>query len=272
MVQEATAASRPFGRFGDVEVRLEPDHVATVEIQRPPSNFFDTALIDALADAYEALDATSSCRAIILCSEGKHFCAGADFSGRSVGTPGLDPLLSAKDLYRAAARLFDAQLPVIAAIQGAAVGGGLGVACAADFRVGSTQARFAANFARLGFHHGFGLTVTLPRIVGPQHALELLYTGRRIAGDEAHAIGLCDRVVAPDSLREAAHALASEIGRSAPLAVRSIRATMRASLATAFRAATERELGEQHRLRSTADFAEGIRASAERRDPLFKGR
>ena len=248
VVHDAAAASSLFGRFGDVEVRLESDHVATVEIQRPPSNFFDTVLIDSLADAYEGLDATSSCRAIVLCSEGKHFCAGADFSGRSVGTPGLDPLLSAKDLYRAAARLFDARTPVIAAIQGAAVGGGLGVACSADFRVASSQARFAANFARLGFHHGFGLTVTLPRIVGQQRALELLYTGRRITGDEA------------------------EIGRSAPLAVRSIRATMRADLAASFRAATDRELDEQHRLRATADFAEGIRASAERRDPQFEGR
>jgi enoyl-CoA hydratase/carnithine racemase len=272
VVQEAAKANRPFRRFGDVEVRLETDHVATVEIQRPPSNFFDTALIDSLADAYEALDATSQCRAVVLCSAGKHFCAGADFSGRSVGTPGLDPLLNAKDLYRAAARLFDGQLPVIAAIQGAAVGGGLGVACSADFRVASTEARFSANFARLGFHHGFGLTVTLPPIVGQQHALELLYTGRRIAGDEAHAMGLCDRVVAPDSLRAAAHALASEIGRSAPLAIRSIRATMRASLAAQFRAATARELDEQDRLRSTADFAEGLRASAERRDPTFEGR
>lgn len=270
-MDDADAASAPFGRFGDVEARLGSDLVATVEIRRPPNNFFDTALIDSIADAYAALEA-ASCRVVVLRSQGKHFCAGADFSGRSVGRPGLDPLLGAKDLYRAAARLFDAPTPVIAAIQGAAVGGGLGVACSADFRIASSQARFAANFARLGFHHGFGLTVTLPRIVGQQRALELLYTGRRITGDEAAEIGLCDRVVPPDSLDGAAHAFATEIGRSAPLAVRSIRATMRADLAAAFRAATDRELEEQHRLRGTADFAEGIRASAERRDPNFEGR
>ena len=272
MAHDAAAGTGSWGRFGDVEVRLESDHVATVEIQRPPSNFFDTALIDSLADAYVALDEAAACRAIVLCSEGKHFCAGADFSGRSVGTPGTDPLLGTKDLYRAAARLFDTQTPVIAAVQGAAIGGGLGVACTADFRVASTQARFAANFARLGFHHGFGLTVTLPPIVGQQRALELLYTGRRIDGEEAALIGLCDRVVAPEALRDAAHGLAAEIGRSAPLAVRSIRATMRGGLSAAFRAATERELDEQHRLRATADFAEGIRASADRRDPRFEGR
>jgi 2-(1,2-epoxy-1,2-dihydrophenyl)acetyl-CoA isomerase len=272
VVHDSSDGSAEGSRFGDVEVRLGADHVAMVEIQRPPSNFFDTALIDSLADAYEALDASASCRAIVLCSAGKHFCAGADFAGTSVATPGLDPLLSAKDLYRAAARLFDAETPVVAAIQGAAVGGGLGVACSADFRVASSQARFAANFARLGFHHGFGLTVTLPAIVGQQRALEMLYTGRRVGAEEAASFGLCDLVVAPESLRAAAHALAAEIGRSAPLAVRSIRATMRAGLAAAFRAATDRELREQHRLRSTADFAEGIRASAERRDPQFEGR
>lgn len=266
------AGQPAFGRFGDVEVRLGADHVATVEMQRPPNNYFDTALIDSLADAYEALDDSSACRAIVLCAEGKHFCAGADFAGTSVGTPGIDPLLSAKDLYRAAARLFETSTPVVAAIQGAAVGGGLGVACSADFRVASSQARFAANFARLGFHHGFGLTVTLPPLVGQQRALELLYTGRRVDASTAASIGLCDRVVAPESLRGAAHELAAEIGRSAPLAVSSIRSTMRSGLSTAFRAATERELDEQHRLRPTADFAEGIRATAERRDPLFEGR
>jgi 2-(1,2-epoxy-1,2-dihydrophenyl)acetyl-CoA isomerase len=259
-------------RFGDVEVRLESDYVAVVEIRRPPNNFFDVSLIDSLADAFMALDEDPACRVIVLCSEGKNFCAGADFTGQSVGTPGLDPLISARELYRAAARLFDAKTPVIAAVQGAAIGGGLGVACAADFRIGAVQARFSANFARLGFHHGFGLSVTLPRIVGAQHALDLLYSGRRITGDEAATIGLCDRIVADDSLREAAHAWAAEIGRSAPLAVRSIRATMRATLGEEFRSATERELAEQHRLRSTADFAEGLRASAQRREPDFEGK
>ena len=272
MLDGGATTDGSWGRFGDVEVRLGSNHVANVEIQRPPSNFFDTALIDSLADAYLALDGDPSCRAIVLCSQGKHFCAGADFSGRSVGSPGQDPLLSAKELYGAAARLLEAQTPVVAAIQGAAVGGGLGVACSADFRVASSEARFAANFARLGFHHGFGLTVTLPRIVGQQRALELLYTGRRITGDEAGTMGLCDRVVAQGALREAAHDLAAEIGRSAPLAVRSIRETMRAGLADAFRDATDRELAEQHRLRSTADFAEGLSASADRREPQFEGR
>jgi 2-(1,2-epoxy-1,2-dihydrophenyl)acetyl-CoA isomerase len=249
----------------DVTVTRGEDFVATVELHRPPDNYFDRALIRALADAYQALDADPGCRAIVLCSEGKHFCAGANLGGDGLdGGPG--------SLYREAVRLFEAVTPVVAAVQGAAVGGGLGLACSADFRVGCPQARFAANFARLGFHHGFGLSVTLPAIVGPQHSLELLYTGRRIGGDEAARIGLCDRLVPADEVRGAAHALAAEIAGSAPLAVRSIRATMRGDLAGRVRAATDREAAEQNRLRETADWREGVAAMAQRRPPRFEGR
>jgi len=254
-------------QHSDVTVTLGEDFVATVELHRPPDNYFDRALIRALADAYQALDADPRCRAIVLCSEGKHFCAGANLS--SGGGDGLEG--GPGSLYREAVRLFEAVTPVVAAVQGAAVGGGLGLACSADFRVGCPQARFAANFARLGFHHGFGLSVTLPAIVGPQHSLELLYTGRRIGGDEAARIGLCDRLVPAAEVREAAHALAAEIASSAPLAVRSIRDTMRGDLAGRVRSATDREAAEQNRLRETADWREGVAAMAQRRPPRFEG-
>lgn len=255
-------------RFGDVSVELGDDFVAEVEIHRPPNNFFDASLIRSLADAYEDL-AAGSCRAIVLCSEGKHFCAGADFHNES-DADSL-PEEGAASLYREAVRLFEAPLPVVAAVQGAAIGGGLGVACSADFRVAAPESRFAANFARLGFHQGFGLSVTLPPIVGQQFALEMLYTGRRIAGEEALARGLCDRLVELAAVRSEARALAAEIAGSAPLAVRSIRQTMRGHLADEVARITEREDAEQVRLRTTEDFAEGTRASLERRPPAFRG-
>ena len=253
------------GPFGDVTVETSDDFVATVEIHRPPDNYFDVELIDSLAAAFEAIDA-SDCRAIVLCSEGKHFCAGARLGGRDSGAARGD-----RHLYDEAVRLFSAKTPVVAAVQGAAIGGGLGLALMPDFRVASPEARFSANFARLGFHHGFGLTVTLPAIVGQQRALELLYTGRRVKGEEAVAIGLCDRLVPADRVRDEAHALAAEIAASAPMAVASIRETMRGDLAERIRVATARERAEQDRLTATADFREGVRATAERRPPVFTG-
>jgi 2-(1,2-epoxy-1,2-dihydrophenyl)acetyl-CoA isomerase len=255
---------------GDVSVELADDFVATVEIHRPPDNYIDVAIVAALADAYEKLERDPACRAIVLCSEGKHFSAGVAFG--PAPEPRDGELLQSGNFYREAIRLFAAAIPVVAAVQGAAVGGGLGLALSADFRVASPESRFWANFARLGFHHGFGMTVTLPALVGQQVALDLLYTGRRVPGEEARSLGLCDRVVPAERIRIEAHALAAEIATSAPLAVRSIRQTLRGDLADRVRAATEREQAEQLRLMQTDDFHEGVRAVSERREPEFGGR
>jgi enoyl-CoA hydratase/carnithine racemase len=251
----------------DVVVERADDGVALIEIRRPPNNFFDQALIAAIADALDELAAGDG-RAVVLASEGKHFCAGADFHPQAgtatTGTGG-------RHLYDEALRLFTQPLPIIAAVQGAAIGGGLGLALAADLRVAAPEARFAANFARLGFHHGFGLTVTLPLVVGHQAALDLLYTGRRVDGETALGLGLCDRLVPADRLRDEALTWAGEIAASAPLAVRSIRATMRGPLVEQLRAATDHEKAEQERLQGTNDWREGVRAVAERRPATFTG-
>jgi enoyl-CoA hydratase/carnithine racemase len=240
-------------------------HVAIVEIHRPPNNFFDAVLIKGIADAYERLDDDVECRAIVLCSEGKHFCAGADFS-----QPAEDHL-SPNDLYAQAIRLFRARKPVVAAVQGSAIGGGLGLALSADFRVAAPSSRFAANFSRLGFHPGFGITATLPRVVGQQKALEWVLTGERLGGEIGYAAGLFDELAADGDVRPAAIRFADRIAASGPLALNSIRATMRAGLADAVAAATAHELGEQTRLQATADFREGIAAAAQRRPPMFNG-
>ncbi len=251
-----------------VEVR---DWVATLEIHRPPHNFFDYALIKQLADVYEALSARDDCRAIVLCSEGKNFCAGANFQAReSWGTDRLDA--QAGQLYIEAIRLFKANIPVVAAVQGAAVGGGLGLAMSADFRVTCPEGRFSANFVRLAFHHGFGLSATLPRAIGQQKAELMLMTGRRVKGDEALAWGLAEAVVPLADVRQAAWELAREIAEGGPLALNAIRATMRGDLADAVRRATDHELEIQNALRETDDFKEGIQSTAERRAPNFQGR
>jgi enoyl-CoA hydratase/carnithine racemase len=254
--------------LGDVTVEVNADFVAVVEIHRPPSNYFDGQLIRWISEAYEALDQDPACRAIVLCAEGKHFCAGANFAAPRPAE-GATPV---PDLYTEAARMIEAKTPVVAAVHGAAIGGGLGLACSADFRVGCSETRMAANFAQLGFHHGFGLTITLPPIVGQQKAMDLLLTGRRIDGEEAFRIGLLDRFVAPEDVRAEALRFAAEIASSAPLAVRSIRETMRGDIGARYRAATAREGEEQARLRATEDFREGVRATSERRKPNFHGR
>jgi 2-(1,2-epoxy-1,2-dihydrophenyl)acetyl-CoA isomerase len=254
----------------DLAVSIVDQHVAVVEICRPPNNYFDVDLITELAEVYRNLDSQREVRAIVLAADGKHFSAGADFSGQS-GAGEISADAGARDLYAAAVRLFAVRKPVVAAIQGAAIGGGLGLAMSADFRVASTQARLAANFSRLGFHHGFGLSVTLPRVIGAQRAAELLITGRTVGGTEALQMGLVDRLSEPATLRADAIALATEIAAAAPLAVESIRATLRADLLEKVRTATEHERAEQARLRLTADFSEGLQAAKQRRAPMFHG-
>jgi enoyl-CoA hydratase/carnithine racemase len=247
--------------------------VGTIEIHRPPNNFFDRDLIADIADAAEAFDLDPEVRAVMLCAEGRNFCAGADFANRpETGTAAEHGGGHKKHIYKEGARLFRTKKPIVAAVQGAAIGGGLGLALVADFRVTSEEARFSANFTRLGFHPGFGLTVTLPRLVGPQKAALLLYTGRRVPGDEAVAIGLADKLVPQAELRDATRALATEIAQSGPLGLMATRETMRRGLADAVEAATERELVEQDWLRATADFKEGVKAMNERRLPDFKAR
>jgi enoyl-CoA hydratase/carnithine racemase len=205
----------------------------------------------------------------VLASGGKSFCAGADFyspaSADALGQEGVEAL------YEQAVRLFAMRKPIVAAVQGAAIGAGLGLALTADFRVASVEARFAANFVKLGFHPGFGLTHTLPRLIGAQRAALMCLTGRRIKPEEALAFGLVDQVVPAEQLRAAALQLATEIAENAPLAVQATRATLRADLAAAVKAQTAKEFVQQAMLRQTADFAEGVRAVQERRPGRFTG-
>jgi enoyl-CoA hydratase/carnithine racemase len=245
------------------EVTVAVDgHVAVVEMHRPPTNFFDEALLSEIGQALFEVDENPDVRAVVLCAEGRHFCAGADLRG--VDAHGL------RRVYRKAFGLFSARKPIVAAVQGAAIGGGLGLALAADFRVGTPTSRFSANFARLGFHQGFGISVTLPAVVGQQKALELLYTGRAVSGDEAHRIGLVDRL-ADDDPRPAALEFAREIAGSAPMSLVAIRATMRRSLNAQVHAALDQEAAAQTVLLDTKDMREGIEASIGKREPVFVG-
>ena len=251
-------------------------HVALVEIRRPPNNFFDIPLIKDIASAFEAFDQDIDVRAIVLAAQGKAFCAGANFGdGATLDKEGRrpgEPMPGVQSLYIEGNRLFRTKKPIIAAVHGAAVGGGLGLAMVADFRVTCPEARFSANFTRLGFHPGFGLTVTLPEVIGKTKAALMFYTSRRVPGDEAYAWGLADVLVPQGEVRAAALKLAAEIAENSPLGLVATRNSMRGDLAARVLKATEHELQEQTRLRKTDDFKEGVKATAERRLPNFAGR
>lgn len=242
--------------------------VAQIEIVRPPHNYFDAIVLADLDRTLRALAADGSTRAVVLCSTGRNFCAGADFSSPVA----LRHPESGRHLYEIAADLFDTELPIVAALHGAAIGGGLGLALAADERVAAADARLSASFTRLGFHPGFGLSVTLADAIGRRRAAVILGTGCEVSASDAQRWGLVDEVVEADVLRAAAHRRARDWAAAAPLAVRSVRATTRAELVAAVRAVLPRELAEQQRLVATADWAEGVAAARERREPVFEGK
>jgi enoyl-CoA hydratase/carnithine racemase len=250
-------------------------HVALVEIRRPPHNFFDIPLIKEIAEAFESFDEDVNIRAIVLAAQGKAFCAGANFGDGSTldgqGRRPNEPGPGVAPLYVEGNRLFRTKKPIVAAVHGAAVGGGLGLAMVADFRVACPETRFCANFTRLGFHPGFGLTVTLPAVVGQTKAALIFYTSRRVTGEEAYAMGLADVLVPQQQVRDAAINLASEISENSPLGLVATRMTMRGDIADRVRKATDHELEEQTRLRKTEDFKEGVKAVFERRLPNFGG-
>jgi enoyl-CoA hydratase/carnithine racemase len=179
---------------------------------------------------------------------------------------------SVNPLYDEAVRLFSLEKPVVAAVQGAAVGAGLGLAVMADFRIASPDAKFAANFVKLGFHPGFGLTHTLPRLIGAAKAELMFLTARRVKAEEGLPWGLVDEVVPLEELRPAALRLAKEIAENAPLAIVATRKTVRGDLAAAVRAQTDIEAREQGWLRDTEDYKEGVRSVTERRPGNFVGR
>jgi len=244
------------------------DHIGTIRFSCPPYNHVSVGLLAALADQLEALDADDSCRVVVLCAEGKVFCAGADFNeGGDFADDGDNAGVLA--LYEQAARLYANRKPIIAVVQGAAIGAGLSLALVADFRIASEHARFAANFVKLGFHAGFGIAARLPELLGVQKAARMLLSGERVTGAAAFDWGLVDILAPADDLAQTARDFAASIAENAPLAVEATRLTVRGDIAERIRQTTAREAALQSDLKKTADFAEGVKSVAERRAGRF---
>lgn len=248
------------------------DPLGIITLANPPLNFLSVELLAEIADAVDACDADPRVRVIVLRAQGKTFCAGADLVGGAAGESGADGLAAIRRLYDQALRLFRRRKPMVAAIGGAAVGAGLGLALSADFRVATPVARFSANFVALAFHPGFAISHTLPRVIGGQRAGWMMLSAARVKGGQALEWGLVDRLVEADDLDAAAQAMAQEMAVNGPLALMAVRATMVRGLADAVAATLDHELAEQAILRETADYAEGVAAVFARRPARFTGR
>lgn len=245
--------------------------VAVVRLDRPPHNLLTEPTLRALADALHRLEPGT---VAVLCSAGRTFCAGADFRSDEAPDPTDGGGFGARTaaFYRQAVRVFACPVPIVAAVQGPAIGAGFGLALACDLRVAGDQAWFQANFVRLGIHPGFALSLTLPRTVGEGRAGDLLLTGRRVDGDEAAALGIAQYRAAAGQEVEAATELAHQIAAGAPLAVASTRATLRQGLVESVEEILRHELAEQTTLAGTADAVEGVDAMLQGRTPRFSGR
>ena len=244
-------------------------------------NAMTQAMGEAFSAAITALAADARLRAVVLTGAGRAFSAGGDLAmiearaaqGAESGPRGRGQI---RDGMRAFYQLFlavrDLPCPVIAAINGAAIGAGLCVALACDVRIASSEAKLGLNFTQLGLHPGMGATWTLPRLVGPARAAEILFSSRVFSGGEAAAIGLVNRAVAPAEVLPAARTLAAEFAAAAPLAVRGVKRALRRS----DQASLEDQLGfeaqEQAACFESRDVHEGLAAARERRAPKFEGR
>ena len=257
----------------DTPLRVERhDAVALLTLDLPDRrNAMTAELTAAWTETVAALRADTDVRAVVVTGEGSAFCAGGDLSwiGES---PDLSVMALRERMlpfYRAWLSVRDLDVPVVAAVNGAAVGAGLCLALACDLRYAAPGATFSAPFARLGMHPGMAATYLLPEVVGLARAREMLLTGRRVTAQEAYDIGLVSGV-ADDVV---AHALevARGIAGSAPIAVRLTKAALAYAGHHSIDAALDWEGLAQPVTMASADLREGLAAQAERRAPRFTG-
>jgi enoyl-CoA hydratase/carnithine racemase len=250
------------------------DGVGVITLDRPDNrNSMTAELLDAFAAACAEARADAAARCIVVTGTGACFSAGADFKAiLQRGDRGGEPHERSYAMYEPFLGVLDLEVPVIAACNGHAIGGGFGLAMICDVRIGARAARYGANFVRLGLSPGMAISYLLPRLVGVARAAELMFTGRLIDGVEAERIGLlAEALDAPDVLPRAM-ALARVIAANAPLAVRATKANLYRGLAWDPRAHARREAVDQAETVATADAAEGIAALLAKREPVFSGR
>ncbi len=254
--------------------------IGVLRLNRPDQrNSMTPELLDAYHQIIDRVRADAAARCVVLTGSGKCFSAGADLKsqvqrGGAGGAPRM-PHEASFAMYVPFLRTLEIEVPVVGALNGHAVGGGFGLSLLCDMRIGAREAKYGANFARLGLHAGLAISYTLPRVVGPGRAAELLFTGRLVDGVEAAELGYLTRAVPTDEVFPAALALARDIAAAAPVAVRMMKASLREHTGLsvgAIREAAWREAYAQSATVATGDFQEGARALLEKREPRFEGR
>jgi enoyl-CoA hydratase/carnithine racemase len=248
-------------------------HLAHLILNRPEVlNALDNTLAQELSAACEALSSDDQVWVIILRGAGERaFCAGADLKARA-GFSTAD-WAAQRALFRGLfARLRAVPQPMIAAVHGYALGGGTELALLSDFVVAAEDAVFGLTEVSLGIIPGGGGTQNLPRMIGPNRAKELIFTARHISASEAHTFGLVNHVVPRPELLSTATALANEIMKNSPFAVREVKWAIDRGVDLPFEDGLEREHEAYMRAIASQDRAEGIAAFNEKRRPQFKGR
>lgn len=258
----------------DGAVRLIRDgHVGVVTIDRPAKLNAMTVAMDRQMNSITAeVNNDDSIRVVLLTGAGdRAFCAGSDITdldGYGTNWQYRNRFDAGKDYAHA---VWHMRKPVVVAIHGYAIGGGLEMACASDIRLATPESSFGAGEIRWGWHGGSGATQFLTRAIGPGHALRLLLTGDRIDGTEAYRIGLVQELLPPESLDERAHELAATIAARGPIAVQSTKNLVRVAQSASIEVGLAYENDMFSYCMLTADAAEGRRAFAEKREPLFRG-
>jgi len=250
-------------------------HVATITLNRPENrNSMTEDVLTGLAQAIGRAGAAGAVRAVVIAARGRSFCAGADFKTGAQRSPGSQPLQPNERsfaMYQPFLSVLDLEVPVIGALSGHAIGGGLGLALVCDIRVANRDARYGANFTRLGLHPGMATTYLLPRIIGVPRAAELLLTGRLISGAEAERIGLVNYALPAEEVDARAHELALDCAQAAPIATRWTKRSLYRHAEWSPHDAARYEAELQSRTIETADHREGVAALLEKRDPVFTG-
>jgi enoyl-CoA hydratase/carnithine racemase len=245
--------------------------VLELRLNRPEvSNAINTQMASDLLAAFTWLRGQDDVRCVVLTGAGRNFCAGGDLKERNDMT---DAAWAAQHeiIERAILALLDLPIPVIAAVNGAAFGGGCEIVLGADFAYAATDAVFALTEVRLGIMPGAGGTQNLPRAVGLRRANEIIFTARRFAAAQACEWGMINELVEPDQLVEVVLGVASSIAANAPLAIRQAKKAMRLGLEMDRRTGLFFEIEAYNRLVPTRDRHEGVRAFNEKRQPIFEG-